>query len=158
LSDEAIAEHLTQQGYRSPQRLVVLPSTVRTIRLRHRVLRSRSQSHPRHVAGQGTGSQPARALDVSPHWLSVPINNGTLRVAKDRATGLYLFPDHPTTLDRLQALRAGTASRPEPGPGTEYQDACSKQLRMSPSKIHWGAYRLLKTVKHCAMASAGARS
>src|SRR5205823_2948560 len=33
--DEVIAAELTAQGYRSPMRLVVLPSTVKTIRLKH---------------------------------------------------------------------------------------------------------------------------
>jgi hypothetical protein len=111
LSDDAIAAHLTQQGRRSPLRQVVLPSTVRTIRLRHRRLRERHQSHPRRVAGQLTVSQLARALDVSPHWLYDRIYNGTIPVSKDPATRLYLFPDTPTTLERLHALKASDAVR-----------------------------------------------
>src|SRR5215472_14595477 len=50
-SDEQIAERLTQRGFRSPQRAVVLPSTVKGIRLRHGMMVKRSQSHPRRVAG-----------------------------------------------------------------------------------------------------------
>ena len=46
-TDEAIAAQLTQQGYRSPQRPQVLPSTVRTIRLKHGRMQQRHQSHPR---------------------------------------------------------------------------------------------------------------
>ena len=50
-SDEDIARLLTQLGHRSPKHVGVLPSTVRIIRLRHRLLRTRSQSHPRRIAG-----------------------------------------------------------------------------------------------------------
>ena len=106
MTDEAIAAQLTQEGYRSPQRAVVVPSTVRTIRLRHRLLHQRSQSHPRQVAGALTVAQLARRLDVTPHWLYDRIHNRTIAVAKDPATGLYLFPDTPATLERLSALKA----------------------------------------------------
>jgi hypothetical protein len=111
LSDDEIAARLTQQGHRSPLRRVVLPSTVRTVRLRHRRLRERHQSHPRRVAGQLTVSQLAQALDVSPHWLYDRIYNGTIPVTKDPATRLYLFPDTPATLERLRALKASDADR-----------------------------------------------
>src|SRR5215467_9284943 len=40
-SDEVIAEELTVQGYSSPMRLVVLPSTVKIIRLRHGIFQVR---------------------------------------------------------------------------------------------------------------------
>ena len=60
-SDEVIAEELTVQGYRSPMRLVVLPSTVKIIRLRHGIFQVRSQSHPRQVKGALTLSQVAKA-------------------------------------------------------------------------------------------------
>jgi len=106
MTDEAIAALLTQEGYRSPQRAVVVPSTVRTIRLRHRLIHQRSQSHPRQVAGALTVAQLARRLDVTPHWLYDRIHNRTIAVAKDPATGLYLFPDTPATLERLSALKA----------------------------------------------------
>jgi DNA invertase Pin-like site-specific DNA recombinase len=106
LADEAIAAQLTQAGYRSPRRTVVLPSTVRIIRLRHRVLHQPSQSHPRHVAGALTVAQLARRLAVSPHWLYDRMRNGTIAVTKDPATGLYLFPDTPATVEQLTQLTA----------------------------------------------------
>jgi DNA invertase Pin-like site-specific DNA recombinase len=47
-SDEDIARHLTELGHASPKHLQsVLPSTVKTIRLKHRIFQKRSQSHPR---------------------------------------------------------------------------------------------------------------
>lgn len=107
-SDEMIAEHLTALGHRSPMEPeFVLPSTVRTIRLKHGVFQKRSQSHPRHIDGYLTVSQIAHLLDVSPHWIYDRIHNGTLEVAKDGKTGLYLFPDKPDTLATLQALKEG---------------------------------------------------
>src|SRR5215213_5049577 len=52
--DAAIAAALTADGHRSPMRDRVLPSTVRSIRLRHGLLLQRSQSHPRQVPGHLT--------------------------------------------------------------------------------------------------------
>jgi DNA invertase Pin-like site-specific DNA recombinase len=105
--DEAIAQQLTAHGYRSPLRAVLLPSTVRTIRLRHRVLRQRSQSHPRAIPGHLTVPQLARVLGVTPHWLYDRIHNGAIPVTKDPTTRLYLFPDDPALVERLRALSAG---------------------------------------------------
>ena len=107
-TDEAIAVQLTQQGYRSPQRPQVLPSTVRTIRLKHGRMQQRHQSHPRQVAGYLTVPQLARRLGVSPHWLYDRLANGRIQLGKDPATGLYLFPDQPTMVEHLQQLLAGT--------------------------------------------------
>src|SRR5262249_28142288 len=66
-TDERIAERLTRAGFRSPQRSTVLPSTVRIIRLRHRLFGTRSQSHPRRIDGYLTLPQLAEQLNVSPH-------------------------------------------------------------------------------------------
>ncbi|HEX6510007.1 MAG TPA: recombinase family protein [Chloroflexota bacterium] len=106
-SDEQIADHLTSQGYRSPQRSVVLPSTVQNIRLRHGLMVKRSQSHPRRIAGFLTLSQIAERLQVSPHWIYDRIHNGTIQVSKDPEWQLYLFPDKPSTLTLFRKLRDG---------------------------------------------------
>ena len=50
-NDSEIAALLTAQGHRSARGATVLVSTVRTIRLRHRLLNRQSQSHPRCVDG-----------------------------------------------------------------------------------------------------------
>jgi hypothetical protein len=105
MTDEAAAQRLTEQGFRSPRGPVVLPSTVKILRLRQGVMRQRSQSHPRSVPGSWTVSQLARTLGVSPHWLYDRIHNGTIPVAKDPATGLYLFPATPATLEQLTQLK-----------------------------------------------------
>jgi hypothetical protein len=110
-SDEAIAALLTQEGYRSPKRATVLPSTVRIIRLRHRLLREHRQSHPRRLPGYLTVPQLARAVGITPHWIYDRIHNGTIRVARDRKTHLYLFPDRPKTITLFQQLQAGTLQK-----------------------------------------------
>jgi DNA invertase Pin-like site-specific DNA recombinase len=107
-SDEQIAQDLTTLGYRSPRALAVLPSTVRSIRLRRRRFQQRRQSHPRHVAGFLTVSQLAQAAGVPPHWLYDRIHNGCISIRRDDATGLYLFPDAPTTVRLVQDLLNGT--------------------------------------------------
>jgi DNA invertase Pin-like site-specific DNA recombinase len=106
-TDEEIAATLTRRGYRSPKRAAVLPSTVRILRLRHRLLRDRSQSHPRQIPGYLTVSQIAQSLGIKAHWIYDRIHNGTIRVSIDSKTGLYLFPDRPKTMTLFQQLRAG---------------------------------------------------
>jgi DNA invertase Pin-like site-specific DNA recombinase len=106
--DEAIAQELTDLGYRSPMGLVVLPSTVRGIRLKHRIFQKRSQSHPRRIEGALTISQIASALDFDPHWIYDRIHNGTIHVDKDPNTKLFLFPASPTTLEQFRQLRSGS--------------------------------------------------
>ena len=106
-TDEEIAAILTKQGHRSPKHTAVLPSTVRLLRLRHRLFRKRSQSHPRRIAGYLTVTQVARSLGIPPHWIYDRIHNGTIQIAIDSDTGLYLFPDRPRTITLFQQLRAG---------------------------------------------------
>jgi DNA invertase Pin-like site-specific DNA recombinase len=106
-TDEQIAARLTREGCRSPRCSMVLVSTVKSIRLRHRLFVTRSQSHPRRIPGYLTLPQIAQQLKVSLHWIHDRINNGTIQVLKDPQRRLYLFPDKPTTLARFQKLRAG---------------------------------------------------
>jgi DNA invertase Pin-like site-specific DNA recombinase len=106
-TDDEIAALLTQQGHRSPKHATVLPSTVRLLRLRHRLLRQRSQSHPRRVPGHLTVPQLARAVGLTPHWIYDRIHNGTIRVSLDPQWNLYLFPDKPKTITLFKQLRAG---------------------------------------------------
>ena len=106
--DEEIAQELTDLGYRSPMGLVVLPSTVKGIRLKQGIFHKRSQSHPRRIKGMLTISQIATALDIDPHWIYDRIHNGTIQVDKDPTTRLFLFPDSPTTLEQFRQLRSGT--------------------------------------------------
>ena len=106
-TDEEIAALLTEEGYRSPKQSVVLPSTVRGLRLRHRLFRVRSQSHPRRSAGFLTVPQVAAKLEITVHWIYDRIHNGTIEIVRDRNTKLYLFPDNPRTKTLFKQLWAG---------------------------------------------------
>lgn len=106
-SDTEIAQTLTSQGYRSARHTLVLPSTVRLLRTKHRLLKPRPPSHPHRPAGHLTIRQIAAHLGVSEHWLYDRIYKGRIIVARDPETRLYLFPDHPATWAQLQQLKAG---------------------------------------------------
>ena len=110
-SDAEMAQLLTQQGYRSPRQPSVLPSTVQGIRLKLGLMQNRSQSHPRQVPGYLTVPQLAQALAIKPHWVYHQITRGAVANTRDRATGLYLFPDAPETLEAFGQLRAGHLSQ-----------------------------------------------
>jgi DNA invertase Pin-like site-specific DNA recombinase len=109
-SDDEMARQLTQHGYRSPSQPTVLPSTVQGIRLRLGLMQNRSQSHPRQIVGALTVPQLAKALGVTPHWVYHQIKRGTVVMARDTQTRLYLFPDCPETLTAFAQLRAGQRS------------------------------------------------
>jgi predicted DNA-binding protein YlxM (UPF0122 family) len=106
-TDQEIAEHLTRQGHRSPKGPIVLRSTVQIIRLRHRILTKRSQSHPRRIPGHLTVPQVAERLQVSKHWIYDRIHNGTIQLERGADSKLFLFPDAPMTITLLEQLRAG---------------------------------------------------
>jgi hypothetical protein len=111
VADATIAEMLTAEGHRSPHRRHVLVSTVQGIRLRHRILRTASQSHPRTVPSRLTVPQLADTLRITRHWIYDRIHNGTIAIARDARTGLYLFPDTPDTLAGFRRLRGGEVDR-----------------------------------------------
>jgi hypothetical protein len=109
-SDEEIAQLLTTQGFRSPQRPRVLPGMVQTIRLQHGRLHRYRGPRPRHVPGWLTVSQLATALGVKAHWVYHLIRRGQILVTRDPATQLYLFPDCPGTLEDFRRLQHGHIS------------------------------------------------
>jgi hypothetical protein len=106
-TDSEIAQELTRAGFRSPKAHCVLENTVKLLRLKHRQFVTRHQSHPRHIPGVLTVPQLARVLELSVHWFYDRLNAGRIHLQKDPTTKLYLFPDQPTTLARLKALRDG---------------------------------------------------
>jgi predicted DNA-binding transcriptional regulator AlpA len=105
--DEDIAQKLSAEGFRSPMSDRLLASTVQGIRLKHGIMRKRSQSHPRRIAGYLTVPQIAKALDISRCWIYDKIHSGVINVTRDTKTSLYLFPDKPDTLEQFQKLKAG---------------------------------------------------
>ena len=106
-SDHEIAKDLTRAGYRSPRREVVIASTVRNIRLKHRILIARRQSDPRRPTGHLSVAQVAQRLGVAEHWVYARIYRRQILVDRDATSGLYLFPDHPDALALLEQLKAG---------------------------------------------------
>ena len=80
---------------------------MRFVRLRHRLLRDRRQSHPRRIPGFLTVPQLIEKLNLERSWIYDRIHNGTIQVALDAERKLYLFPDTPETLARFRQLRAG---------------------------------------------------
>ena len=107
LGDDEVAQRLTSEGFRSPLRPVVLPSTVRTIRLRHRIFITHHQSHPRRIPGYLTVPQLAERLNIARHWIYDRIHNGTIQVVLDKKLRTYLFPDRPKFLERFRKLITG---------------------------------------------------
>jgi hypothetical protein len=120
-TDDEIVRELSAAGFRSPMHPDLLLSTVKGLRLKHRCFITRHQSHPRSVSGFLTVPQLARRLGLSAHWLYDRLHNGQIRLPKDPASRLFLFPDHPSTIKLLTQLRAGR--RQYVGFGKEYQDA-----------------------------------
>lgn len=76
IDDQTIALTLTTLGYRSPLYKTLLPSTVKTLRLKHHIFQNRSQSHPRQISGYLTVPQVAQSLELSPHWIYDRISFG----------------------------------------------------------------------------------
>ena len=100
-------------------------------------LELRSRVERRQVAGALTLSQIAKTLDIAPHWIYDRIHKGCIQISRDSQTNLYLFPDDPATLEQFRQLLAGTLKTLRFS--KEHQDVWSKQLLMSPSKIHCGS-------------------
>ncbi|MGR3279664.1 recombinase family protein [Acaryochloris marina NIES-2412] len=120
-NDQYIADTLSQEGFHSPSKLTLLPSTVQRIRLKHRVFKQRNSSHPRQVPGYLTIPQLAATLNCSSQWIHRQIKKGIISVAKDKQSQLYLFPDQSSTLSKFQELLAGSVTKLHFG--KEHQDA-----------------------------------
>lgn len=109
-SDDEIAGLLTKDGFRSPKHDVLLPSTVKALRLKHQRYHRYRTARPRRVPGFLTVPQVAQALGVTAHWLYNLMNRGVIAIDRDAVTKLYLFPDQPDTIDQLRRLQAGAVT------------------------------------------------
>jgi DNA invertase Pin-like site-specific DNA recombinase len=105
LSDDEIAEQLTQRGFHSPMAKRLLSSTVKTVRLRNGHLQRYRGPRPRRVPGFLTLPQVAKMLNVPAQWIHYLIHRGTIQIDLDPKTNLYLFPDKPEMLEQLRQLR-----------------------------------------------------
>ncbi|MGD0466246.1 MAG: recombinase family protein [Gammaproteobacteria bacterium] len=119
--DKFIAQQLTSEGYRSPMKTYVLPSTVQTIRLKHGLLQNESQSHPLYKEGYLSVTQIAKNLEVDKHWVYDRIHNGKIKIIKNTEFDTYLFPDRHETIKLLRQLKNGLIYNVDFR--EEYQDA-----------------------------------
>ena len=85
----------------------VIPSTVQTIRLKHRLLQKESQSHQLRKEGFLSVTQVAQKIAVDRHWIYDRIHNGRIKVPKNTETNAYLFPDHYETIKLFNQLKNG---------------------------------------------------
>jgi hypothetical protein len=120
-SDQEMAPQVTAVNDRSPRRSSVLPSPVKSLRLTHGLFQKRRQSHPRSMVGYLTVPQIAQALDLTKHWIDDRLRHGCIQVTKDAQTGLYVFPNQPSTLAMFKPLAAGHLDNLRFS--EEYQDA-----------------------------------
>lgn len=109
-TDQEIAEQLTLKGFRSPHKQKVLPSTVQSIRLKHRLFQ-KHRSHPLIIDGFLTISEISKLINVSKYWIYDRINNGTITVKKTE-TGkyknkMYLFSHTEETVKLFLDLKNG---------------------------------------------------
>jgi hypothetical protein len=107
-SDEQIARLLTEDGFRSSRHNVLLASTAKTLRLKHRRYHRYRGPRPRKVNGFLAVPKVAQALGITAHWLYNLIRRSVIEIDRDADTRLYLFPDRPETLEELRRLQAGT--------------------------------------------------
>ena len=106
-TDREVAQQLTSSGFRSPSRTVVLPATVRELRMRHGVVHSAGHPRAAHPRGYLTVTELARKLGVRSHWIYDRIHNGIIQIVIDKKLQLYLFPDRSKTLEQFRQLIAG---------------------------------------------------
>jgi DNA invertase Pin-like site-specific DNA recombinase len=107
LTDREVARQLTDKGFRSPSRTVVLPATVRELRMRHGVVHAAGHPRAAHPCGYLTVTQLALRLGVRSHWIYDRIHSGIIQIVIDKKLKLYLFPDRSSTLKQFRQLIAG---------------------------------------------------
>jgi hypothetical protein len=106
-SDGEIAEQLTAEGARSPRREKVIESTVRNIRLKHRIRVNRNHPHRHRPPGHLPIARLSQLIEAPQHWIYFQIRSGRIIVNRDPVTRHYLFPDQPKTVELMKKLKAG---------------------------------------------------
>ena len=105
--DPEVARRLTAEGFRSARYPDVPPTLVERIRRIHGLV-SMTERFRREDRFEGawTVGGLARTLDVPADWVRRRIADGTVPARRHAATGRYLIPDDPATLDGLRARAA----------------------------------------------------
>jgi len=103
--DDEIAQILTSQGHRSPWRgTEVLPSTVRAIRLRHRITIAQQRTRWPPAPGYLTVPQLAGRLRIPEKWIRTQLRRGAIRAIHE-PSGRYLLPDTEPAMQAIRQLR-----------------------------------------------------
>ncbi|MDQ3928852.1 MAG: recombinase family protein [Chloroflexota bacterium] len=103
--DAAIAERLTQEGFRSARSEGIPKSLV--VKLRHRHGHKsllRQLTHREKVDGNWTVYGLARELGVDRSWIYIRIRSGSIPAAHYRQSGCYVIEDDPELISRLREL------------------------------------------------------
>jgi hypothetical protein len=101
--DQAIAERLTADGFRSARQQAVSKELVGKIRRAHGEVAVRQQLRSQdRLGGQWTVHGLARALQVQRTWLYTRIVAGSIPAARHPRTGHYLIPDDPALIEALR--------------------------------------------------------
>ncbi|MFL5284660.1 MAG: recombinase family protein [Rhodopila sp.] len=117
VGDTEIIRTLTEEGHRSTRRdLQILPNTVRSIRLRHRVKAVWHCARWPSVPGWLSVGSVVTRLSIPEKWLRARLRNGVIQTRLE-TDGRYLFPDEPDALEALRQLRAGTINQVDLRPG-----------------------------------------
>lgn len=104
--DDEIARTLTNEGHRSPGCTTgVLPTTVRSIRLRRGIKMAKTRGRWRPVENYITLSEIVDRLGIPRKWFQTHLNRGTL-VTRKEPSGRYLFPDTAEALASIRKLRS----------------------------------------------------
>lgn len=82
-SDAEIAQCLTVEGHRSPRREQVIESTVRNIRLKHKLLVDRHHPHRHRPPGHLPIARLAELVDVPQHWFYYQLRAGRIIVPRN---------------------------------------------------------------------------
>lgn len=117
VADGEIIRTLVAEGHRSTRRdLVIRPTTVQAIRLRHGLKAAWRCPRWPSVPGWLAVTAVVARLSIPEKWLRERLRAGTIRTMRE-PSGRYLFPDTPGTMDALRQLRAGTVTQVDLTPG-----------------------------------------
>lgn len=107
LRDEALAEHLNQEGYYPCRGAAFTPHIVLKLRSRYDIrvglgrLRRGDQPHGYTITAM------ARLLEVDPAWIYRALRDGHLQMGRDIRFGCYLFPRTHDAVRQMKRLRNG---------------------------------------------------
>ncbi len=108
--DKEITDILNQQGYHSPSNPDrVLCNTVRSVRVKNKIFRNRSQSLSCHIEGYLTIAEISKKTNVARSWIYDRIYSGAIKIKPQEVDhfkkNVYLFPDTEETFQLFRKLK-----------------------------------------------------